>query len=389
MDLDAWLLAVPRRAQYLAVLLALLVCVAVGILEVPRPYLDYSRRPILNRINQNATYGTDTIADVYESKVVLNDVRDAYTKAHLDQTPLEAATWTKAESAPYPPAVLLTMAGLYALGERTGVGFYGLILALACLFLVSSAVYCLMTRWYVFPLMCLNAGYIAERFVYVQDDSYLVLLTVVMAALFLARARTPATHLLMAVAICMKLSPLYYLKNVLTMKRWMAAAVVVIVITGLALPYFFWDHYLYIYQFHAQRKGHWQNAAGALSLVVPFSLLLWYVETRLAFDMEDRVGWSLVPFALLIAIMTNAPRHLFVVLLVPDKRAARTAAGAFGLGLHSMLPSVLRSGGTVYFMTAFLSLALVWYLRRIGWETIRVDLRHPVRTARTMLAWAP
>src|SRR5260221_12714854 len=80
MDLDAWLLAVPRRAQYLAGLLALLVCVAVGVLEVPRPHLGYSRRPILNPINQNATYGTDTIADVYEWNGVLNDIPGAYTK---------------------------------------------------------------------------------------------------------------------------------------------------------------------------------------------------------------------------------------------------------------------------------------------------------------------
>src|SRR5260221_2465677 len=90
MDLDAWLLAVPRRAQYLAVLLALLVCVAVGVLEDPRPYLDFSRRPILNRIHQNATYGTDTLADVYVAQVVLNPHPDAYTHAQLDLTSLRA-----------------------------------------------------------------------------------------------------------------------------------------------------------------------------------------------------------------------------------------------------------------------------------------------------------
>lgn len=366
-QLDVRLLAVSRRTQYLAVLLSVLFCVAVGIRDVPRPYLDYSRLPGLSRIHQYDTYGTDTISDVYEAKVILNSPRDMYTKTRLDQTPLEAATWTKAASGPYPPVALLTMAGLYGLGEFTGIGFYGLILALACLFMLSSAVYCLMTRWYVFPLMCLNALYIAERFVYVQDNSYLVMLTVVMGALFLARARHPMTHVLMAIAITMKLSPFYYLKNVLVMKRGMAAIVIAIVVVGLVLPYFFWDNYLYIYQFHTQRKGHyWQNAAGAMLLVVPFSILLWYVETRMRFDMEDRVGWGLVPFALLIAMSMNAPRHLFLVLLVPDKRAVRTVAGTVGLGLHYAFPLLFQAGAAVYITVVLLCLVLAHYVWEIA-----------------------
>jgi hypothetical protein len=385
-DLDAFLLAVSRRTQYVCVVLALGVCVAVGVRHVPRPYADYSRT-ILSRIPQHETYGTDTISDVYESKVILNDPWDMYTKRHLEQTPVEAATWSKAETGPYPPAVLLTMAGLYAFGERTGVGFYGCILALACLFLVSSAFYCLQTRWYIFPLMCVNAAYIAERFVFVQDDSYLVMLVVVMAALFLARARHSACHLLMAIAITMKLSPLYYLKNVLTTRRWIAALMIAIIIVGLVLPYFLWDNYLYIYEFHIHRKGHyWLNAAAAMLLVVPFTVVLWYVETRLDFDMEDRVGWSLVPFALVMAITMNAARHLVVVLLVPDKRGPRSVAGSLGLAMHYALPRAVPLGAVVYVTTGLLGVALTYYLSRIGWDTIRADLRHPLRTAGMRLA---
>jgi hypothetical protein len=92
-----------------------------------------------------------------------------------------------------------------------------------------------------------------------------------------------------------------------------------------------------------------------------------------------------VPFALLIAISMNAPRHLLLVLLVPDKRGARTAAGSLGLGLHYLLPQFVRFGSVVYFATALLCLALAHHLREIGWGVIRADLAHPVRTARAML----
>ena len=126
---------------------------------------------------------------MYGAKVVLNDVADMYAKARLEQTPIEASTWTKEESAPYPPAVRLTQAAMFAVGEWTGIGFYGLTVLLAALFLATSAWYFLQTRWYLFPLLYLNFSFFADRFVYVQDGSYLVMLTCVMGALVLTRRR--------------------------------------------------------------------------------------------------------------------------------------------------------------------------------------------------------
>ena len=82
---------------------------------------------------------------------MLNDPLDMYTKARLEQTPLEKATWTREESAPYPPAALLTGAGLYAIGAATGIGFYGMVVLLAALFIALSLWYFLNTRWYSFP----------------------------------------------------------------------------------------------------------------------------------------------------------------------------------------------------------------------------------------------
>ena len=384
--LDKRLLAVPRSIQRVILGLTFLVIVGVGITNVPRAFVDYSGIPVLQRIHQYETYGTDTIADMYESKVILNDFADMYTKALTPQTPLEAQTWSKQASAPYPPAVLLAMAGLYAFGERIGAGFYGLMLAVVCLFLVLSAVYSFQTRWYIFPLMWLNVPYLGRRFFYVQDDSYLLMLVVVLAALFVARSRRPGAHLLMAVAITMKLSPLYYVKNLACMKRATAAAFLAILLAGLVLPYFVWPNYLYIFRFHEQTRAvHWANIAAAASLVVPLSVALWYVETRLQFDLEDRIGWGLVPVAMLLALTLNAARHLIVVLLVPDKRVARNMAAALGFGLYWHLPWKLPFGAVTYLIPVLLCAALLYYLSQIGWQVIADDARHPVRTARMML----
>ena len=87
-----------------------------------------------------------------------------------------------------------------------------------------SARYFLQTRWYLFPALYLNFVYFGERFVYVQDCSYLVVLTVLMAALHLARRGHAASHALVALATVMKLSPVvFYLANLGRMRRWDAA----------------------------------------------------------------------------------------------------------------------------------------------------------------------
>ena len=384
-ECDARLLAVSKRTQYLVLALTIAVMIGVGLPNVPRQYIDYSRTPILSRIHQHETYGTDTISDMYESKVVLNDPGDMYTKRKLDQTPLEAATWSKEASAPYPPVVLLTEAGLYALGEWTGIGFYGLILILACVFLALSAWYFLQTRWYLFPVLYLNFSYLGNRFVYVQDNTYIIMLVVIMAALVLARYRNEASHALMAVAITMKLSPLYYATNIARMKRWMAVLFVAIVILGLVLPYGVWHNYFYIYKFQNGIKGNGYDMAGAVILTVPFSILLWYVETRLAFDAEDRIGWSLVPFAMFAGLKMRVTRHLLLALLVPDKRGTRNIAAAAGLGLHDLLPSIILFGSVVYITTGLLFVAQIYYLKQIGWATVREDFRHPARTMKMMI----
>ena len=383
--IDAALLAVPDRIKYLVLGCTVILMASVSILNVPRQYFDFSRVPWLSGIHQYETYGTDSISDMYAAKVILNDPSDMFTKERLAQTPLEASTWSKEASGPYPPAVLLAEAGLYAFGEWSGIGFYGLILGLACVFLSLSAYYFLRTRWYLFPVLYLNFSYFSYRFVYVQDNTYIVMLVVIMAALFLARAKREACHALMAVAIVMKLSPLYYVKNVLTMRRQTALVFVAILMAGLVLPYFVWDNYLYIYRYGNDLKGDWASAAASLLFIVPFAIVLWYIEVRLHFDMEDRIGWGLVPFAMLLGLKMNVARHLLIVLLVPDKRGIRNVAAAIGLAIPALFPSLVPLNSALLISTGVLCIGLGFYLDQIGWDVVRDDFRHPVRTAKMIL----
>jgi hypothetical protein len=352
---------------------------------------------LLRNVSQPGTYGPDTIADMYGAKVVLNDVSDMYTKARLDQTPLESSTWTKEASAPYPPLLRLTHAAMLAVGDWTGVGFYGLTLALAALFIGGSAWYFLQTRWYLFPLLYLNVGYLADRLVYVQDGSYLVMLACVMAALLLARRRHRAAPLLMGVATAMKLLPLGYLRNLPRLARrspegeggmlsGAAWGFLAILVAGLILPFFIWQHYGYIYQFANERKGNdWLDIAGALLLVAPLALVLWYVEDRRGFTGEDRIGSSLVPFAMLAALLANSGRHLLIALIVPDRRAGRNIAAAAGLALHALLPDLVRLGAMTYIMAAVLCVVLACELQQLGWSAVLDDVRHPRQTLRTLI----
>jgi hypothetical protein len=304
---------------------------------------------------------------MYGAKVVLNDVDDMYKKARLEQTPLEAATWTKEESAPYPPAMRLAHAAMYAIGEWTGIGLYGLTLILAAAFLGASAWYFLQTRWYLFPLLYLNFGFFADRFVYVQDGSYLVMLAVVMTALIAARrGRHRAAALLMAAGTTMKLLPLYYARYLPRMRQPTAWLYASLLFAGLLLPYFVWDGYLGIFAFANERKDNdWLDITGALVLAGAFTMLLWHVERRAAFNEEDRIGWSLVPFALLAGLLANSGRHLLIALIVPDGRAGRNIAAAVALALHALLPDVVRLGATVWVATAVLVVVLVYQLRHV------------------------
>ena len=65
---DTWLLSVPPLYRYAATVATFAVIIAVGIRNVPRAYVDFRAIPLLAHIAQPETYGTDTIADMYEAR---------------------------------------------------------------------------------------------------------------------------------------------------------------------------------------------------------------------------------------------------------------------------------------------------------------------------------
>ena len=64
-------------------------------------------------------------------------------------------------------------------------------------------------------------------------------------------------------------------------------------------------------------------------------------------DLEDRVGWGVIPVAMLLAFTLNVARHLLVVLLVPDKRARRTAAAALSVAAYYLSFGSMRFNSTL------------------------------------------
>jgi hypothetical protein len=360
--IDAWLLARSWPVRTLVLILTVASMTVATLPRIPRPAVDFSRWPLLAGITQPDEFGTDTIADMYEARVVRHDLRDMYTKRGVEQTPLEAATWSREASSPYPPVALLGLAALAAVGDATGVGLYGSVSALALVFLAGSLAYFLRTRWYLFPLLYLNFSYVADRFFSVQDGSYLLMLVVVLAAVALARRQSTAAHLLMAIAITIKLSPLFYLARLRSMRPAVAVAVAALVMACLILPWLIWDNYLDIYRYQQALKGgdFWATAGGLAAAVVSAWLLV-RADRRGRFDLEDWIGWSLVPVALFFAFKLNAARHLLLVLLVPDRRAMRNVAAAIGLGIATLAAPAVPLNTVLPVVTAVLLATLYWH----------------------------
>jgi len=180
-------------------------------------------------------------------------------------------------------------------------------------------------------------------------------------------------------------SPLYYATTLAGMRRVTALAFAAVLLAGFVLPYFVLPNYLYIFSFQNELKGGWWQTVGGVTVSVPFALLLSYVAMRRHFDLEDWVGWSLVPIAMLLAFKMNVARHLLVVLLVPDKRALRTAAAAISLAAYYLSFGLMRFNSILPLCTALLFGILIVELRQVGWSVVARDARHPLRTLRLMM----
>ena len=66
--IDRFLLRVNRPVKFTVIAATILHMIAVAIPNVPRPYVDYGRFPLLSGIHQYETYGTDTIGNWYRPR---------------------------------------------------------------------------------------------------------------------------------------------------------------------------------------------------------------------------------------------------------------------------------------------------------------------------------
>lgn len=342
--------------------ITVLVFAAQALANVPRAAADFSRIPLLASIDRPEQLGTDTIADQYEARVVRHDMTDMYTKGKTPQTPAEAETWSKEESSPYPPVTLLTLAALSAVGDRIGVGLYGMVAGLAVVF-VGASFWCFWrTRWYLFPLIYLNGQYLAERFFHVQDGSYLIMLLLVTGALLISARLPGMSALLMAIGASAKLSPVFY---GVTLRREPGrfTTFIAVVSAGLVLPFLVWDNYASIFVYNSATKGDWLSAAGGGLVGLIFAAGVLAGQSRGRLRIEDLIGWSLVPVAALLAFKMNAARHLLLALLVPDPRAVRNLALVAGLAAEAWIPNV-GPNGVLPMVCVVLAVGLIIQLRQ-------------------------
>ena len=78
-------------------------------------------------------------------------------------------------------------------------------------------------------------------------------------------------------------------------------------------------------------------------------------------------------------------RHLLIVLLVPEKRGARNVPAAVAMAVPYLFPGFIRFNSSLAIAIVFSATVLVFHLEQIGWDTVRDDARHPMRTVRMML----
>jgi len=278
------------------------------------------------------------------------------------------------------------------------VGLYGVLMALDALLVALMLYYSLRTRWYLFPFVQLNV-FLAYRFWGIGSCNGLLVVLFLMLGVLLARAK-PALGVVMGVlAVCIKLTPVFFLTNFLRFRRATQLVTAALLFAGFVVPLFTLEQYRYIYGFHATRdiapivkalavlgvSGDFASTlAAVLGWVLPlcaagaFSLVFLYAQHKLDFTWEDRLGWAAVPFSLLFSLRMLSMRTLFEAMVIPDRRVVRSL-WVLGMGACDM---ALRAAGArrmvrdgVWDVVGCVGMLLICrhWLREIGASTIRAD----------------
>ena len=258
---------------------------------------------------------------------------------------------------------------------------------LAALFLSLSLWYFLKTRWYLFPLLYLNFAYFGHRFVYVQDDTYLAMLVVVVIALVVPRPfearRQPrpdgARHHDEALARGVRApDPGHAAPHGDDLCRHPVRRFRAPVFHLGELP-------VHLHVPRGEQGQHLRHDRGGRARrALHDCALVRRDAARVRQGGSDRV---------VARAVRDVPRHQDAGRAPPADRAA--GAGQAGPAQHRGRhrpralrrgPDVFKLGSVLYITTVLLFAVLAHYLWRIGWATVLDDARHPLRTVRLLLS---
>ena len=250
--------------------------------------------------------------------------------------------------APYPPAALLPRRGSMP-WSATGIGFYGMVLLLAALFLaLSPGISCRhgVTCFRSVPELHATAIASSTQTTCIRDARR-------GRELILACSRRDASHLLMALAITMKLSPAACAADPNMPPH---GGDLLPSCSPVSCPAFHLG-YLYIFTFHEQIKAISRHGRGGRACLPSRSCCVRRNATR--FDREDDA--VVVPFAMFLGIKMR-------VVPPADRALVPTRGPAQHRGRHR--PGALRRGSgssSIRITTVLLFAVLAHYLWRIGW----------------------
>jgi len=258
----------------------------------------------------------DFYADSYESRVVLNDIGDMYTKDNTNQTSTESSYWTKEESSPYPPFSLLLLAGIHLIsGSNLWLG----VVIIELIFIALFAFLCYRNRYErMLPFLTLNP-FIVFRVWHQMDTTYMLMVYPIVIAFFMALSRRRViSSSIMALSFCIKLAPVYFFRFFPKLGWKERVVLIAIPLFLLVLPILFLDDYLYIYTFQGGRSVY--PLPLMVALMVIFLAVFWWMEFHSSFRFADFITWSLLPFSVLITLKIGYWKYLAWAMFIPDRR---------------------------------------------------------------------
>ncbi|MEM3342578.1 MAG: hypothetical protein QW728_07785 [Thermoplasmata archaeon] len=291
------------------------------------------------RVGYNIPYHDpkqDFAADTYESRVFLNDYRDAYTKTQIEPRWPENSYFAKPECAPYPPVLLVVLSAIYYGMGGDAVDFYYFSIAFEFITALVLLLYCLMEDRIV-PFICYYLNPVSIWFFgYFWHFTMTIFLFFIFSGMTLYRAGFKRAGMFFAgTAIAAKLFNIFLLAQHRVKWIWLTWSAVIL---GLVVPYFIFDNYLSIFTFHSQRglrflmdsftfTGGKYLAIGLIALLyigtIGVCLMIKRLEILRNYNTLEIMAGSMLPFAFLMGIQVASNYYILMAMMLPTREVRR------------------------------------------------------------------